>query len=29
METHTSPELRAHLKTFVEKHRIPTEGAKF
>jgi len=29
METHTSPELRAHLKTFVEKHKIPTEGAKF
>ena len=29
METHTSPELRTHLKTFVEKHKIPTEGAKF
>src|SRR3984885_11143283 len=29
METHTSPELRSHLKTFVEKHKIPTEGAKF
>jgi flavin-dependent dehydrogenase len=29
METHTSPELRAHLKTFVEKRKIPTENAKF
>jgi flavin-dependent dehydrogenase len=29
METHTSTELRGHLKTFVEKHKIPTEGAKF
>jgi flavin-dependent dehydrogenase len=29
METHTSAELRSHLNTFVEKHNIPTEDAKF
>jgi flavin-dependent dehydrogenase len=29
MESHTSPELRSHLNTFVEKHNIPTEDAKF
>ena len=29
MSSHTSTELRSHLQTFVEKHEIPTEGAKF
>jgi geranylgeranyl diphosphate/geranylgeranyl-bacteriochlorophyllide a reductase len=29
MATHTSTELRGHLKTFVDKHRISTENAKF
>jgi flavin-dependent dehydrogenase len=29
MASHTSAELRGHLQTFVEKHDIPTEGAKF
>jgi flavin-dependent dehydrogenase len=29
MATHTSTELRGHLKTFVDKHRISTEHAKF
>ena len=29
MESHTSSELRAHLHTFVEKHGIPTQDAKF
>jgi flavin-dependent dehydrogenase len=29
MESHTSSELRQHLNTFVEKHRIPTQNAKF
>ncbi|MDP9147524.1 MAG: NAD(P)/FAD-dependent oxidoreductase [Acidobacteriota bacterium] len=29
METHTSPQLREHLNTFVAKHKIPTQGAKF
>jgi flavin-dependent dehydrogenase len=29
MSSHTSMELRNHLQTFVEKHGIPTEGAKF
>jgi flavin-dependent dehydrogenase len=29
MSSHTSTELRSHLQTFVEKHDIPTEGAKF
>jgi flavin-dependent dehydrogenase len=29
MSSHTSSELRSHLQTFVEKHEIPTEGAKF
>jgi len=29
MAAHTGAELRTHLNTFVEKHRIPTEDAKF
>ncbi|HXM94296.1 MAG TPA: NAD(P)/FAD-dependent oxidoreductase [Candidatus Dormibacteraeota bacterium] len=29
METHTSSELRSHLSTFIEKHKIPTQEAKF
>jgi flavin-dependent dehydrogenase len=29
MSSHTSSELRGHLQTFVEKHNIETEGAKF
>jgi flavin-dependent dehydrogenase len=29
MASHTSAELRGHLQTFVEKHNIETEGAKF
>jgi flavin-dependent dehydrogenase len=29
MSSHTSTELRGHLQTFVEKHGIETEGAKF
>ena len=29
MESHTSTELRSHLNTFVDKHKIPTEDAKF
>ncbi len=29
MSSHTSTELRNHLQTFVEKHEIPTECAKF
>src|ERR1700731_3794146 len=29
MSSHTSTELRSHLQTFVEKHAIQTEGAKF
>jgi len=29
MSSHTSSELRSHLQTFVEKHGIQTEGAKF
>jgi flavin-dependent dehydrogenase len=29
MSAHTSAELRGHLQTFVEKHDIETEGAKF
>jgi len=29
MSSHTSMELRSHLQTFVEKHGIQTEGAKF
>ena len=29
MESHTSSELRAHLHTFLEKHKISTEGARF
>ncbi len=29
MSSHTSAELRGHLQTFVEKHDIQTEGAKF
>jgi len=29
MSAHTSSELRGHLNTFVEKHKICTEGAKF
>jgi flavin-dependent dehydrogenase len=29
MSSHTSAELRGHLQTFVEKHNIETEGAKF
>lgn len=29
MAAHTSAELRGHLQTFVEKHKIPTEDAKF
>ncbi len=29
MASHTSGELKAHLHTFVEKQRIPTEGAQF
>ena len=29
MASHTSTELRGHLQTFVEKHNVQTEGAKF
>jgi len=29
MSSHSSAELRGHLQDFVEKHDIPTEGAKF
>lgn len=29
MESHTSSELRSHLSTFIEKHKIPTQEAKF
>jgi flavin-dependent dehydrogenase len=29
MASHTSSELRQHLSTFVEKHKIPTQNAKF
>src|SRR6266567_1960651 len=29
MSSHTSTELRSHLNAFVEKHGIPTDGAKF
>lgn len=29
MEAHTSTELRGHLSTFVDKHKLPTESAKF
>jgi flavin-dependent dehydrogenase len=29
MAAHTSAELKTHLNAFVEKHGIPTEGAKF
>src|SRR6202790_2947923 len=29
MSSHTSSELKSHLQTFVEKHGIQTEGAKF
>ena len=29
MSSHTSSELRSHLQTFVDKHGIQTEGAKF
>jgi flavin-dependent dehydrogenase len=29
MASHTSGELKTHLHTFVEKQRIPTEGAQF
>src|ERR1700741_1106848 len=29
MSSHTSTDLRGHLHEFVEKHAIPTEGAKF
>jgi geranylgeranyl diphosphate/geranylgeranyl-bacteriochlorophyllide a reductase len=29
MASHTSGELKTHLRTFVDKHRIPTEGAQF
>ncbi len=29
MAAHTSSELKAHLQTFVAKHHVPTEGARF
>jgi len=29
MSSHTSAELRGHLQTFVDKHGVQTEGAKF
>jgi flavin-dependent dehydrogenase len=29
MASHTSGELKTHLRTFVDKHKIPTEGAQF
>jgi len=29
MNSHTSGELKTHLHTFVDKHKIPTEGAQF
>ena len=29
MAAHTSSELRGHLSTFVDQHKLPTEGAKF
>jgi flavin-dependent dehydrogenase len=29
MESHTSTELKSHLNTFVDKHHISTDGAKF
>ena len=29
MSSHTSTELKSHLHTFVEKQKIPTEGARF
>jgi flavin-dependent dehydrogenase len=29
MASHTSGELKTHLHTFVDKHKIPTEGAQF